>query len=569
MSPSHPSACSPFSRVFNVVWTAIRERRRRRAAARAAGAADADAALSTPLLFGSDANGTNGVAAANGDGITANGGSSGGGSVHRSASLAWLDGAVAAAPTQRGGKTFTTRQVEEVKLVLRMLPIFGATILYWTGGFAPLRLLWLLRVGCFALAALCCFASCHWGVAMPVGASVLPCFSMSSLLPTPFAFPNSIHAGEAGSPAGGSAWREPLGSSLPSALQITWRRAVALPNWLLEQSASTHDDRRFASPFPAADGVVLCGAGGLHAARHCAAGRRHLHHPLRQPRVRACPCPACQVLRARPGLIPFPLSSEEAARRAASLSPPSTAALSLNPSNPSRRPLPCPPRPLPAPRPLPSLSPRRLINTLAIVVLIPLYDKLLVPAMRRMRRPITLLQRIGWGLVVCVASMGAAAWLEAYRLRLYREGCAAAGAGAGVGMGGAGAGAATGVGAGAAGALGHHPCAESVVDLDIWWQAPQYLLIGLSEVLTSIGQLEFFYDQAPDVMRSCSMALQLLSVCIGSYLSGAMVWAAAAVTTRLGARLQLPGCVRACLGVTPVVSLHADRGSTEYPGCPY
>ena len=40
------------------------------------------------------------------------------------------------------------------------------------------------------------------------------------------------------------------------------------------------------------------------------------------------------------------------------------------------------------------------------------------------------------------------------------------------------------------------------------------------QVLASIGQLEFFYDQAPDVMRSCSMALQLLSVAAGSYLSG-------------------------------------------------
>lgn len=44
---------------------------------------------------------------------------------------------------------------------------------------------------------------------------------------------------------------------------------------------------------------------------------------------------------------------------------------------------------------------------------------------------------------------------------------------------------------------------------------------GPLQVFTSIGQLELFYDQAPDVMRSCSMALQLLSVCIGSYLSGA------------------------------------------------
>lgn len=53
-------------------------------------------------------------------------------------------------------------------------------------------------------------------------------------------------------------------------------------------------------------------------------------------------------------------------------------------------------------------------------------------------------------------------------------------------------------------------------------------------MLASIGQLEFFYDQAPDVMRSCSMALQLLSVAIGSYLSGAVVAAVGSITARLG-----------------------------------
>ena len=54
-------------------------------------------------------------------------------------------------------------------------------------------------------------------------------------------------------------------------------------------------------------------------------------------------------------------------------------------------------------------------------------------------------------------------------------------------------------------------------------------------MLASIGQLEFFYDQAPDVMRSCSMALQLLSVCIGSYLSGALVLGVAQGTAALDA----------------------------------
>ena len=57
----------------------------------------------------------------------------------------------------------------------------------------------------------------------------------------------------------------------------------------------------------------------------------------------------------------------------------------------------------------------------------------------------------------------------------------------------------------------------------------------LQQVLASIGQLEFFYDQAPDVMRSCSMALQLLSVCIGSYLSGALVLGVAQGTAALDA----------------------------------
>ena len=54
-----------------------------------------------------------------------------------------------------------------------------------------------------------------------------------------------------------------------------------------------------------------------------------------------------------------------------------------------------------------------------------------------------------------------------------------------------------------------------------------------SQILASIGQLEFFYDQAPDVMRSCSMALQLLSVAIGSYLSGALVYLVGSYTEGL------------------------------------
>jgi peptide/histidine transporter 3/4 len=74
----------------------------------------------------------------------------------------------------------------------------------------------------------------------------------------------------------------------------------------------------------------------------------------------------------------------------------------------------------------------------------------------------------------------------------------------------------------------------AVVPLSIMWQAPAYVLIGASEVLASIAQLEFFYDQAPDVMRSCSMALQLLSTAVGSYLGGGLVAAVAALSVAAG-----------------------------------
>lgn len=102
-----------------------------------------------------------------------------------------------------------------------------------------------------------------------------------------------------------------------------------------------------------------------------------------------------------------------------------------------------------------------LVNTLGVVLLIPLYDRLLIPLLRRVGAPMTLLKRIGWGLFVSALAMVASAVLEARRLAMARDGDFVSGSGSG--------------------SHGH------AVNLDVWWQAPQYLLVGLSEVRGRVG----------------------------------------------------------------------------------
>lgn len=79
-----------------------------------------------------------------------------------------------------------------------------------------------------------------------------------------------------------------------------------------------------------------------------------------------------------------------------------------------------------------------------------------------------------------------------------------------------------------------------VESLSIFWQIPQYFLIGASEVFTFIGQLEFFYDQAPDAMRSLMSALSLTTVALGNYLSTVLVTIVTSVTAKDGKAGWIP-----------------------------
>ncbi|CAN1853587.1 Protein NRT1/ PTR FAMILY 8.1 [Linum perenne] len=135
-----------------------------------------------------------------------------------------------------------------------------------------------------------------------------------------------------------------------------------------------------------------------------------------------------------------------------------------------------------------------LFDTLSVLFWAPVYDRLIVPAARNYtghEHGFTSLQRQGIGLVISTLAMVVAGILEVARLQM-------------------------------------------TIPMSIFWQVPQYFLVGCAEVFTFIGQMEFFYDQAPDAMRSLCSALSLTTVALGNYLSTLLVTVVTKVTTKDG-----------------------------------
>ncbi|KAF7096999.1 hypothetical protein CFC21_098870 [Triticum aestivum] len=131
-------------------------------------------------------------------------------------------------------------------------------------------------------------------------------------------------------------------------------------------------------------------------------------------------------------------------------------------------------------------------DIVSVLVWVPIYDAVLVPLARRVTdqdRGFTQLQRIGVGLALSAAAMAYAASVETRRLAAAPE-----------------------------------------TSMSIMWLAPCYFVLGAAEVFTSIGMLEFFYDQSPESMKSLGVALAQLAVAGGNYLNSGLLGAVASAT---------------------------------------
>ncbi|XP_059433084.1 protein NRT1/ PTR FAMILY 5.2-like [Corylus avellana] len=143
--------------------------------------------------------------------------------------------------------------------------------------------------------------------------------------------------------------------------------------------------------------------------------------------------------------------------------------------------------------------------TIFMLISIPLYDRYFVPIVRRYTknpRGITLLQRLGVGLVLHVIIMVIACLAERKRLSVARE--------------------------------NHLFGKDDVIPLSIFILLPQFALMGVADAFVEVAKLEFFYDQAPEGMKSLGTSYFTSSLGIGHFLSGFLLTTVSDITKRHG-----------------------------------
>lgn len=139
-----------------------------------------------------------------------------------------------------------------------------------------------------------------------------------------------------------------------------------------------------------------------------------------------------------------------------------------------------------------------IFTMITVTIWIPIYDRMIVPSLRGITGKeggITMLQRMGIGLFLSIMTMVVSGLVEQRRrsIALNHQ------------------------------TLGTADAGGAISSMSALWLIPQLVLAGLSEGFNLIGQVEFYYKQFPENMRSVAGSLPQCGIAFSNYLSGFLV----------------------------------------------
>ncbi|KAL0064569.1 hypothetical protein AAF712_008514 [Marasmius tenuissimus] len=133
------------------------------------------------------------------------------------------------------------------------------------------------------------------------------------------------------------------------------------------------------------------------------------------------------------------------------------------------------------------------LNPFSLIILIPIFDLFLYPALRRAGIRFTALKRITAGFLSGCSAMIWAAVIQYYIYKTNPCGWFAS------------------------------ECRNNPSPINVWSQTGSYVLVGISEIFANITGLEYAFTKAPKNMRSLVMSLYLFTNAFGSALSEAFI----------------------------------------------